>query len=780
MAVQRLTGNLPDEATSFVNRRRELAAANRALPVARMLTLAGPGGVGKTRLALRVATQVGRAFPDGVWLVELAALQDRALLDQAVADAVGLRDQSARAPREALVGYLRDRQLLLVLDSCEHLGVECALLAAELLSTAPQLRILATSRQALNTPGEYILPVPPLPVPDLDRSSPPELAANDAVRLFGERAAAVVPGFTVTDADRAVIARISRRLDGLPLAIELAAAWVRTLSPEQILHRLDDRFRLLAADSPAVLPRHQTLRAVVDSSYERCSPAEQRLWARVSVFAGEFALDAAEAVCAGEGIERAEVIDLVAGLVDKSIVTRDEQHWGARARYRVLDTIRDYGKDRLRESGEQEALRRRHRDYFLGLAEQCAAEWFGPDQVDIATRTRSEHANLRLALEYCLRTPGESQAGLRMASALYFYWLGCGFPGEGRRWLDRALALDTTPTRARATALWNIAQLTVTQGNNHAAAIDLATQCREWADARGDRTMLAYAQYALGAATGGTADLPRSRALLEDALAGFAAQGELNSTVIFTSVVLSEIVASQGDLDYAIALGERACTLCEEHGELWARAFALYTLVLPEWRRGEGERALTHAREGLRGVHAVNDLLGVVLFVERLAWMAGGRGERERAAVLLGAAHRLWPLVGGQSLINFQPYVAAHEECVRQVRSALGERGFQVAFDRGAEFDRDQAIAYALGEATQDTPATATARDDPLAVLTERERQVGELITEGLSNKEIAARLVIAQRTVSGHVEHILAKLGFTKRAQLAAWYIEQRQNRAG
>jgi predicted ATPase len=273
-------GNLPAEVTSFVGRRREMAAVMKVLPAVRMLTLAGTGGVGKTRLALRVAMQTRRAFSDGVWLVELAALQDRALLEQTVADAVGLRDRSARSPREALVGHLRDKQLLLVLDNCEHLVDRCAVLAGELLAAAPQLRILATSRHALRTPGEHILPVPPLTPPDPELTSPGRLAANEAIRLFAERAAAVVPDFAVTQTNLMTVARICQRLDGLPLAIELAAARVRILSPEQILQRLDDRFRLLTAGSPAVLPRHQTLRAVLDWSHGLCSPTEQLLWAR--------------------------------------------------------------------------------------------------------------------------------------------------------------------------------------------------------------------------------------------------------------------------------------------------------------------------------------------------------------------------------------------------------------------------------------------------------------------------------------------------------------------
>src|SRR5882757_9835811 len=454
------------------------------LSASRLLTLTGVGGVGKTRLALRVAAGVRRAFVDGVWLVELAALQDHTLLEQTVADTVGLRDRSARPPLEVLVDYLRDRQLLLVLDNCEHLADQCASLAAALLPAAPGLRILATSRHALSTPGEHILAVPPLPVPNPQRPPRPgKMVGNDAVRLFVERATLVRPDFTLTAGNQGTITQICGQLDGLPLAVELAAARLRVLTPEQILHWLDDRFRLLSGSSSCVLPRHQTLRSVVDWSYELCSPPEQQLWARASVFAGGFDLDAAEAVCAGDGIDSDQVLDLLAGLVDKSVLTRQDQDHAPWARYRLLDTLRHYGRGVLRAAGTEAVLRQRHRDYYLALAERGEAEWFGPTQLEIATRTRSAHANLRLALEYCLTTPGESQTGLRIAAALYFYWLGCGFVAEGRHWLDRALAVGAQPSRERATALWILVHLSAVQGDVSGAR-DMAEECWEWARSR--------------------------------------------------------------------------------------------------------------------------------------------------------------------------------------------------------------------------------------------------------------------------------------------------------
>ena len=753
-----------------MDRSWEVSETKRLLSVARLLTLTGAGGVGKSRLALRVAASVWRAFVDGVWLVDLAALQDRALLEQTVADSVGIRDRSARSAREVLVGYLRDRQLLLVLDNCEHVADYCADLAAALLAAAPGLRILATSRHALSAPGEQVLAVLPLPVPDPERPPQPgKLVGNEAIRLFAERARLVRPDFEVTAGNRATIARICRRLDGLPLAVELAAARVRVLSPEQILHRLDDRFRLLRGGSRVVLPRHQRLRAVVDWSYELCSPAERMLWARVSVFADGFDLDAAEAVCAGDDIDRDQVLDLMAGLVDKSILIRQDRDHAAWARYRLLDTLRHYGRGRLREAGAEAVLRRRHRDYYLGLAERGEAEWFGPTQLQVADRTRPAHPNLRLALEYCLTTPGESRTGLRMAAALQFFWLCCGLLAEGRHWLGRALALDTESSKQRATALCANAYISTLQGD-YLAATAMVQECRAWALPRGEETTLAYAVFVQGLLTRFNDDLPRAQVLLEDALARFEALGELTSTVIITYALLAAVAVFQGDSDRAIELCWLGLALCDRHGEQWARSYLVSALSLAEWIRGEVTRASAHARENLRVMRGFGDLFGTALQVERLAWVAGTVGEGERAAVLLGAVHRIWPQFGGP--FGSLHHVTAREACVRQARHGLGDRAFQAAFGRGAELDLEQAIAYALGE----KPAPPTPAPTAKPPLTKRERQVAELVVEGLSNKDIAARLVIAQRTAEGHVEHILAKLGLTKRIQLAAWVTEQRE----
>ncbi|HKN54125.1 MAG TPA: LuxR C-terminal-related transcriptional regulator [Amycolatopsis sp.] len=762
----RQKGNLPVELSSFVGRRREVAEVSRSLPAVRLLTLTGTGGVGKTRLALRVATQASREFTDGVWLVELAALRDAELLDRTVADAVGLHNHSASPTREVLKGHLRDKKLLLVLDNCEHLVARCAALTAELLSAAPGLRILATSRHALRTRGEHVRVVTPLPLPDPEWASAEGVLHNEAIRLFTERAEAVLPGFEVTAGNYAAVAGICRRLEGLPLAIELAAARLRVLSPEQLLEGLDDRFRLLSTGYRDVQPRHRTLRAMIEWSYRLCSPTEQTFWARASVFADGFDLEAAEAVCTWEGVAAEHVLDLVTGLVDKSILVRQDSDDGVR--YRLLDSLREYGWDAVATTGEQTALQRRFRDHCVRLAERGEAEWFGRTQVAVFHRTRREHANLRAALEFCLSTSGESQTGLRLVTALNFYWLGCGCVAEGRHWLERALTYDPTPTRARAVALWIDAQLAFVQGDIP-AAVTATQECWDWAEARDDRTVLAYATYMRGSAARFAGDFAPARALVEEALLRWEELGELNSTVILAYCVLIGIVNFQDDLTYAAEAGSQAIAICEDHGDEWSRACVLHALTLTELMRGDLAQAARHTKESLRVIRRFNDNFGAAQRLARLAWIAGKSGHQEQAAVLLGAARQTWPLYGGRPLYGLPEFLAAHDECEREARHALGEAAFGAAFQRGTEFDLDQAIGYALGE-HRDRPRTASG---PGFTLTSREREIVALVAQGLSNKEIAARLVISQRTAEGHVHRILSKLGFTKRTQLAAWAIE-------
>src|SRR6516225_6217505 len=451
--VRHGAGNLPAELTSFVGRRGELAEVRRLLAGSRLVTLTGVGGVGKTRLAVRAAAGLRRAFRDGVWLVQLDQLRDPALVAQAVASALGLQDRAGYPPAAMLAEYLAGRQLLLVLDNCEHLVDAAAKLADQLLRAAAGLRVLATSRESLTMTGETVLPVPPLAAPEAGRPlTAAELGVFPAAQLFAERAAQVVPGFALTEANVAAVAGICRRLEGMPLAIELAAAQTRVLSAEQIDARLGDRLGLLTRGGRARPARQQTLRASIEWSWELCSPAERLLWARLSVFADGFELDAAEDICADDRLAAGDVLDLVAELVGKSILA--VAHGEEVARYRLPEPLREYGQERLHESGEYAALRRRHRDWHEQLARQVDTGWLSPQMTEWTARLLREHANVQAAQDFCQAEPGEAEAGLRIALHVwpYYYW-SAGHVSEGRYRLGQVLAEVHDPTVWRARGL---------------------------------------------------------------------------------------------------------------------------------------------------------------------------------------------------------------------------------------------------------------------------------------------------------------------------------------
>ncbi|GAA3152806.1 ATP-binding protein [Nonomuraea roseoviolacea] len=757
---RRLLDNLPADLTSFVDRRLELAEIKRLLSLARLVTLTGVGGVGKTRLALRAAADLRRAFADGVWMVDLAALADPELLVQTVAEHLGLSDQSARPPLVALCERIADKQLLILLDNCEHLLDACARLAHELLRASPGLRILSTSREQLGVYGEHVLAVPPLSVPT---ESPESVTVSAAVALFADRAASVVPGFAVTPDNAAVLGRLCQRLEGIPLAIELAAVRMRVMSPQHLLDRLDDRFQLLSGGPRTMPHRQQTLRALLDWSRDLCSPQERTLWARLSVFYGSFEMEAVEEVCSLDGLPRECILDLLIQLVDKSILIRDE---GSPDRYRLLETMRQYGAEMLSCSGEATAMRRRHRDYYERLAVWAEAEWFGAQQLDCTERLWREHANLRAALDFCRTEPGEAETGLRMAAALRMYWLGSGLIREGRGWLDRLLPLHTESTPARAKALWLDTWLSLLQ-NDEAAALPMLKASRELAEQLDDASALAYVAQITGLAEF-RGDLPATVALFEEALAQHRADGDLMG-VAYALIRLATTSILLDDADRAVAYCEECVALSASHGEVWFRAHALWMMGIAVWRAGDHRRAAALEQESIRVKAAFHDQVGVAIGIEVLAWIAATEGRSERAVTLLGALETIW-LPTGMSLFNF--VTAYHDQCQESTREILGNKGYESAFRRGNRFTVEGAIAFALDE-KPDVAAVAAKPEAESGPLTRREREIAELVAQGLSNKEIATALVIATRTAEGHVEHILAKLGFTSRVQIAAWVVE-------
>ncbi|MBF5001076.1 protein kinase [Nocardia sp. BSTN01] len=766
------TAELPLELTSFIDRRAETAEIKSLLAAVRLVTLTGVGGVGKTRLALRAPSTVRTDFADGVWLIELADVTDPALLIDVVASALGLRDDSPLPMREALLGFLRSRHALLVLDNGEQVVDALADLVETLLLACADLRILVTTREPLDIAGEAVLRVSPLTVPSHDdRPTLRGLPRYDAVALFAERAAAVVPGFEVTEKNMSAVAGICARLEGLPLAIELAAARIRTMSPEQILARLTDRYALLTRGSRTAPQRQQTLRWCIDWSYRLCTPAEQRLWGRLSVFAGGFEMDAVEQVCAGAG--QGSLLDELSSLVDKSIVIREE--FEGAVRFRMFETVRDYGREQLREAGEETTVRARHRDWCRQLTVDAEAGWISERQPDWLARLEREQLNLREALEFCLSddTAESGEAGLRTVTALWLFWSFRGMYGEGRRWIDRVLAHPAAhdlPARIRAL---HVGAVMAAEQQDFPAAESLLAQVRELAER--DPTplhdgLVASADGILALYRG---DPARAVACLDDAVGVVASDpgGHLHIAALMT---LGWALAAQGDTRRAIENYERVLAITEASGESLFRSSALWGLGIYAWQQGEPSRARELLGRSLRVNRRVRSPLVAVLDLEGLAWIIADE-DSERAAVLMGAAESL--LRSGSGFSIFSPQLSrSHEECDRIVRQSLGGRRFDAAFRRGRAMTMNAAVAYALGKQPSETPPTAAGQ----VQLTKRERQVAELVARGLTNKQIAANLVIAQRTAQGHVEHILTKLGFTSRAQIAAWMVDRahRQSR--
>ncbi|WP_329117129.1 ATP-binding protein [Streptomyces sp. NBC_01465] len=740
-------GELPSEMTSFIGREFEIDGVCALLEGARMVTLLGPGGVGKSRIAVRAATSLAPRFRDGVRMVELAGVRDGELLPHAVGAAFGLPEAAGRSPLDMVVEFLREEQSLLVLDTCEHLVDACALFAEILLSSCPGLRLLLTSRQALDVPAEHTLTVAPL-------------EQAEAVRLFIERAAAARPGFALTEANAEQVGALCARLDGIPLALELAAVRLRALPLEQVLRRLEDRFRALGGGR-AAHPRHQTLRTAIDWSHDLCTPEEQTLWARLSVFAGGFDLEAAEHICADGELDAYDIVDHLIALVDKSIVIRREGEGDDR--YRMLDTIREYGAERLAASGEGQGLARRHRDHFLHIAREGYAGWFGPAQIAWMHRLDREIDNLRAAMEWSLSTPGEEAGAVAVSGALTGLWIGMGRALEGSRWSARAGATGAGGPADRA-------MLDFQRG----ACQVIGGQWEEAADC--------YLRAAEGYGLAGDAH-GRTQSLVYLSITyihlGRTEEAARNDTEIDRSVrdlgdrhLLAMHLRNAGDR--SLRLGDPAAA--EEillraldtfpPGEAWATGVTRFFLALARIADGDAAGAQEHGRQALRSFALLPDVFGIGNVAAVLGWALVLQDRHVEAAVLAGVAagtrYGDVPLLVGDPLL-----LGLHAHFREQAEQALGEAEFARLYAQGAAMELRRAVALALGEPPDPEPGPAPLRT--LDVLTRREREVAALVHQGLSNREIAEKLVISKRTADAHVEHILAKLGFGSRGEIAA-----------
>jgi predicted ATPase/DNA-binding CsgD family transcriptional regulator len=753
------TGNLPAETTSFVGRRQEIAQLRRTLASARLVSLVGPGGVGKTRLALRVGADLGSSIPGGAWLVELADIQDPALIANVVMASLDLRDQTSTEPRTLVLSHLRDAALLLIVDNCEHLLPAAAHLISDMLRAAPALRVLATSREPLAVAGEQVVPVPPLPLPGAHAPEPlAQLRLNESVILFSERAAAATGRFALAESNAAVVADLCRRLDGLPLAIELAAVRTRVLSVEQVLARLSDRFNLLSAGGRAALPRHQTLRTTIEWSHDLLAPRERAMLRRLCGFAGRFLLEDVEEVCTSPEVPAERVLELLSSLVDRSLVIKTDEH--GIACYHLHETMREFAALKLRESGEEAMLEERCTEHYASRCRDTAeegrfrlVEWLAWMEVEID--------NIRAVLRRCIARR-DAIRGLYLAASLGWYWMTRA-TSEGIRWLDELLALQGGDAASNAQACFVRGFLAVLQSDPATARPTLeraAAAAREAGELR--RLTESLAMGAVAALMDG--DAPASDRLLEaaGAVPGSPDDYQARISILQTRAIAAILRGDVAAVTAAAAEGER---LSREVGDLYGLEMQLLNLGGAQLMSGDVELTKPLYREGLRIAQRIDDRISQMHFLVGLAFVAGDAGQARLAAHLLGAAETLRSESGGGIIATLAPFAAMAEE---SARTSLGADGYAAAIAEGRRLSRDAAVTLALGTRVLDTtPSADVSATSPLG---RREADVARLVADGLSNKQIGVRLFISERTVESHVRNILNKLGFSTRAQIAAW----------
>ena len=761
-ARQPRPSGLPSELTSFVGRRQELREVKRLLATTRLLTLTGSGGAGKTRLALRAAAEMARGFPDGAWLVPLGSIHDPMLVTQAVFSALRVHDLSAGLSLSSLTQYLAGKRLLLVLDNCEHLLDGCATLASTLIASCPDLHVLATSRQALAVAGEVRMVVPPMSLPAEGAKDPVQrLASSDAVWLLSERAAAVDPGFTINADNAAAVLRLCQRLDGIPLALELAAVRLGSLSLDQLNHGLASELSILGSANRGAEARQQTLEATIGWSYRLLGEQERLLWARLSVFAGGFEQDAVIEVCSGPPLPAGQITDLLGTLVDKSIVQRQLNNNRA-PRYWLLETLRQYGWQRLREHDDQTVMQKRHFDWIRALGKMAGTG--DSRQAEMFTRMSREQDNLWAALDFCSRQPGEVEAVAELAQHLVAYWMSHGPYGDVRRVLNSLTELAPENSVPRARLLWVAAFMAISQNDYDACAalsaesLRIGTEVRDVEVVTWSLIMGAIPHWVRGD-TAGAAERVESAVSLARLM-------RIQPVDLDVMNTLCGISMATGDLDRAIEAGEQGVAASRNRGELWMRGYLLNYLGQAYWLRGERQRGEALAREAAACKQALDDRLGLATVLETLAWMAAELGQHERTACLLGSAERVRD---ESSLTLIELFRPQHDQSVSTAVQGIGQRSFDAAFARGRAMTIDESVAFAVDGKQPPWPAPA-ARPKSDAALTGRQLDIARLIADDLSNRQIAARLFLSERTVETHITNILNKLGLNSRTQISRW----------
>ncbi|MCX2865609.1 tetratricopeptide repeat protein [Paucibacter sp. PLA-PC-4] len=676
--------NLPQPLTSFIGREQELSELKGLLDTARLLTLTGSGGCGKTRLAMQMAADLTGAYPDGIWLVEFAALADPALVPQAVAQVFGLQEQPGKHLTQTIAEHLASRHLLLVLDNAEHVLEACAQVSDVLLRASAKLRVLVTSRERLGIVGELIYPVPSLSAPGPEQQTTPEqIGAYESVRLFVERAQLQQPQFRVTAGNVAALALVCQRLDGIPLAIELAAARVRSMPVEEVSRRLDQRFDLLTGGSRTALPRHQTLRSLIDWSYALLSGAEQALLCRASIFAGGWTLEAAEQVCVGDGVDGKTLLDLLTSLADKSLILAKE-HQGT-TRYGLLETVRYYARDRLAERGEEATLTRRHYDYVLSLAEVADDKLVGEGQRLWLECLDAEHDNLRAALAWCCAGGGDAADGLYLAAAVGWFWRSRGHLSEGRRWLS--LLIEATSSRpdspVRADALRRAGILAMDQAD-YPAAQDLQHEALTIYRRVGDRRGIARSLQNLGLVAMEQAKYSAAQRLLEESMVIYR---ELGAPLGLLLSNLARVTQQLGDHAKAQALYEEALGIQRTLGDRASIALLTHNLGSTLCFQGDYPRAKAMLKEALAIWDELASRLWLASSLEDFACLAWLQGQAASAARLWGRAASLRDEIGStrspSARATLDPHIAA-------ARTAMGNEAFESAWAEGRSLSLDE------------------------------------------------------------------------------------------
>jgi predicted ATPase/DNA-binding SARP family transcriptional activator len=706
------TDNLPNYLTSFIGRRQELDDLKGVLSfqgvsesAPRLLTLTGPGGCGKTRLAIQVGSTLAGAFADGVWIVDVATLNDPSLIPHVVASVLSIQEQPGRDLSDTIIHHLRSKQLLLILDSCECWVAACAGIAESLLRACPHLRILATSREKLSIAGEQVWPISPLSLPDFSSPSLVSASQSDAIQLFVERARSVLPTFALNTDNAAPIVQICQRLEGLPLAIELATARVALLTPAHIAARLDDIFQLLARSSPSTPLRHQTLRAALDWSYQSLSNKESLLLRQLSVFAGSFTLEAVEVVCDGQGepgqLSPPEILDLLSRLIDKSLVAVSDWRQGDHLRYRLLQPTWQYAHEKLMESEDGERLRLRHLEFFVDLAEQAEHHFTQAEQVMWFNRLAAELDNLMAALDWSLQRGHLTQA-LRLTGALWYFWLVRGYYAAGVKRLIQAISLTQAapPSRVRAKALWAAGAIFLWSESDWARARPLLEQALAIGRELEDKNVVAGALGTLGATAYGQGDYAGAQSFLAESLKLLRAAGDKHS-LGWSLAYLGDLALLRHDHEEAQRLYAEGISNFREIGDINSMAYPVRRLGVLALQRGDYAEARRLFEESLTLNREVGYYKGIAACLAALASLALRQGQLVRAARLSGATQTSLSMGGGKLFPTDQ---AEHDRDLAALRTQLEKSLLDAALAEGRTMQVSEAIDYAI-QADQLSPS---------------------------------------------------------------------------